>query len=191
MGYSEGDNIWFSGNGSARSSLRSRTSFQAPLRIDLEFDRREWCDNHCMLSTTLGTSNERYADGRRVWLLVICRQHLPRNFLPGSLLASLAKRLLCLQELIATTMLPSNKVHRTTFRSYKWRGLALTMLMAQHVQKERLPRFGMGPFTNCTAPCGGNYTRYRTVVTPRKCGRACPALSETRPCTLRDAQRYR
>merc|ERR1711871_978184 len=52
MGYVSGDNIAFSGNNEGKTTLRSRFSFQAPLRVDVALDYEKVCDNHYIILTT-------------------------------------------------------------------------------------------------------------------------------------------
>jgi len=229
MGYADNDNIWFAGNGSARSSLRSRTSFQAPLRIDLEFDRREWCDNHWIVLTTdpyytfnkgsepdaikfIYNCETKYIKTESGNMNATCPLHLnPRmnatltvdeygfstfadNTCPGiSYWDSLGK--LGGKDFYVYVgadredhAQPSNKVHRTTFRSVKISGEGSVINNVNGTSacpgRKDCRVSSWSEFSNCTAPCdGGNHTRTRTVVTPAENGgRACPALSETRPC---------
>ena len=52
MGYVSGDNIAFSGNNDGKTTLRSRFSFQAPLRVDVALDYAKVCDNHYIILST-------------------------------------------------------------------------------------------------------------------------------------------
>ena len=52
FGYTAGDNLWFSGAADKKTTLRSRYSYQAPLRLDFGFQYSEWCDNHFIILTT-------------------------------------------------------------------------------------------------------------------------------------------